>query len=266
MWGGQSCLQPSFQAALPSWALFPALAVFAYAQDAGMVLRTSVTYNTQRASLPLSDEQRQQAEALGRKAQQAGQAGQFGDAIRYYYQGQAVMRKVPWTPALEFASSLQGKLDHALVEPGKQVTVKMTALYASPKDPGAKLSATVVLVPAKKGPAEQVLAAGLVIDPALVPFQTRVTIPAAATGDYAIEARLTASGDSATGSPWNKTLPIHVEALSGAADRLRARIAKDQREKTKAGFPTAEYALALYENADSGEINPNRLNFNDEFA
>ena len=99
-----------------------------------------------------------------------------------------------------------------------------------------------------------------------MPFQTRVTIPEAAAGDYAIEARLTAPGDSATGSPWNKTLPIHVEALSGAADRLRARIAKDQREKTKAGFPTAEYALALYENADSGEINPNRLNFNDEFA
>ena len=119
-----------------------------------MVLRTSVTYNTQRASLPLSDEQRQQAEALGRKAQQANQARQFGDAIRYYYQGQAVMRNVPWTPAFEFASSLQGKLDHALVEPGKQVTVKMTALYASAKDPGAKLSATVFWSRRKRGSAE----------------------------------------------------------------------------------------------------------------
>jgi hypothetical protein len=68
-----------------SWALFPSLAVFA--QDAGMVLRTSVAYNTQRASLPLSDEQRQQAEALGRKAQQANQARQYGDALRFYYQG-----------------------------------------------------------------------------------------------------------------------------------------------------------------------------------
>ena len=30
------------------------------AQDAGMVLRTSVTYNTEKATLPLTDDQRRQ--------------------------------------------------------------------------------------------------------------------------------------------------------------------------------------------------------------
>jgi dipeptidyl aminopeptidase/acylaminoacyl peptidase len=95
----------------------------------------------------------------------------------------------------------------------------------------------------------------------VVPFHTRVAIPATATGDYALEARLTAPG-----GPYEKTLPLHVEALSGAADRLRARVAKDQRVKGKDGFTTAEYALTLYENADRGEINPNRVNFGDEFA
>src|SRR5580658_943679 len=143
-----------------SWALFPSLAVFA--QDAGMVLSTSVTYNTQRASLPLTDEQRVQAEDLGRKAQQAGLAGRFGDALRYYYQGQAVMRSVPWTPGFEFASSLQGSLDHALVEPGKQVTVNLTALYTS--QPGPKLQGAVLIFPVNKdgsrkaGASETVLA------------------------------------------------------------------------------------------------------------
>jgi pimeloyl-ACP methyl ester carboxylesterase len=251
-----------------SWALFPSLAVFA--QDAGMVLGTSVTYNTQRASLPLSDEQRVQAEDLGRKAQQAGLTGQFGDALRYYYQGQAVMRGVPWTPAFEFASSLQGRLDHALVEPGKQVTVNLTALYTSQHigQPSPKLQGAVLIFPVNKdgsrkaGASETVLARDLGIDPAVLPFQTRVTIPETAAGDYALEARLTPGA----GGPYVKTLPIHVEALSGAADRLRARIAKDQREKAKDGFTTAEYALALYEHADHGEINPNRLNFGDEFA
>jgi len=231
-----------------------------------MVLSTSVTYNTQRASLPLSDEQRRQAEDLGEKGQQAGLAGQFSDALRYYYQGQAVMRGVPWTPGLEFASSLQGRLDHALVEPGIHVTVNLTALYKS--QPSPKLKAAIVMFPVNKdgsrkpGTAESVLARDLEIDPAALPFHTRVTIPEATAGDYAIEARLTPG----EGSPYVKTLPVHVEALSGPVDRLQARLAKDRPQKTKPGFTTAEYALTIYQLADSGEINPNRVNFGDEFA
>src|SRR5579872_2989005 len=88
-----------------------------YAQDAGMVLRTSVTYRTQRNSLTLSDEQRQQADQLGREADQTNREGKFGDAIRAYYHGMAVMRGVSWTPAFDFASSLQGHLNHAIAAP-----------------------------------------------------------------------------------------------------------------------------------------------------
>src|SRR5437016_1858255 len=75
------------------------------AQDAGMVLRTSVNYNTQRATLTLTDDQRSEAGRLARESQQANQAGKYGDALRSLYQGMAVMRSVPWTPAYEFASS-----------------------------------------------------------------------------------------------------------------------------------------------------------------
>ena len=117
------------------------------AQDAGMVLRTSVTYNTQKATLPLTDDQRRQADELSREAQQANQAGKYGDAIRSFYQGLAVMRNVPWTPALEFVSSLQGKLDHAIVEPGAQVSVTLTPLYATPRAAVIKLNASLVLRP-----------------------------------------------------------------------------------------------------------------------
>jgi hypothetical protein len=92
-----------------------------FAQDAGMVLRMSVNYNTQKATLQLSEEQRNKADALLRQAQQANQAGRYGDAMRSLYEGIAVMRNIPWSPALEFASSLQGKLDHAVVEPGSQI-------------------------------------------------------------------------------------------------------------------------------------------------
>ena len=37
------------------------------AQDAGMALRTSVGYNTQKASLPLTDEQRKRPTSSARK-------------------------------------------------------------------------------------------------------------------------------------------------------------------------------------------------------
>ena len=61
-------------------ALFPGLVVSA--QDAGMVLRTSVTYRTQRATLQLSEEQRKQADELARQAQAANQAQKYGEALR----------------------------------------------------------------------------------------------------------------------------------------------------------------------------------------
>ncbi len=143
-----------------------------------MVLRTSVTYNTQKATLPLTEDQRHRAEELLREAQQANGAGKYGDAMRSLYQGLAVMRNVPWTPAFEFATSLQGKLDHAIVEPGMQVSVKLVPLYTGTHDSAIKLSASLFLVPVKKdGPAEQPLGGPLTVTPAAAPFTARVALP-----------------------------------------------------------------------------------------
>jgi len=104
-----------------------------------MVLRPSVAYNTEKATLPLTGDQRSQADDLSRQAQQVNRAGQYGDALRFLCQGLAVMRNVPWTPALEFASSLPGKLDHAIIEPGAHVTVTLTPLYKSPRAADVRL-------------------------------------------------------------------------------------------------------------------------------
>jgi len=238
------------------------------AQDAGLALRTSVGYNTQRASLPLTDEQRKEAERLGQEAQRASQAGKYGEAMKDYNQGTAVMRSIPWTPAYELAVSLQGKLDHAIVEPGKSVIVTLTPLYSDDREQGLKMTAALALAPAKRGGGEEkTLASGLKMDPAALPFSTRVTLPDALTGDFNLEVRLAADGDvpiSAARGAFVKSLPVHIEALSAEAQRL-----KDKLAKTKQGSPalaTAQYALALYEKADQGEINPARYNFTEEFV
>jgi predicted esterase len=260
-----------------AFVLIPGLILSAHlsAQDASLVLRTSVTYRTQRNNPQLSDEQRRQADQLAREAEQAGQTGKYGDAMRSYYHGMAVMRGVSWTPALEFASSLQGRLDHALVAPGKPVTVTLSPLYPSSRADEIheiKMSASLFLLPAKKdGAAEKSLEPPVAVDPSALPFTTRITVPPDAAGDYSLEVRLASGGEAPGAGPdltrmgFTKTLPMHIEALDGLAERLRDRLAKAGRKNDPA-LPTAGYVMALYERADRGEVNPATYKFRDEFA
>jgi predicted esterase len=247
--------------------LLLAFALVLYAQDASLVLRTSVGYRTQRNSLPLSDQQKQQADKLMQEANQANSAGKYGDAMRAMFHGQAVMRNVEWTPAYEFAASLQARADHAMDEPGRQVTVTLSPLYSSPSAP--KLTGSLALVPVKKDAGtEKPLGVGTSIAPGALPFSTRVTIPDAPAGDYTLEVRLAPEGDApapAARAAFVKAVPVHIEPLSDAARKLRARLAKAGK-KGGSALTTAEYAVALYDRADSGDLNPTRINFREEFA
>jgi predicted esterase len=232
-----------------------------YGQDAGMVLGTSVTYNTQKASLPLSPEQRKQADDLGRQAQQANQAGKYGDALRDYYQGMAVMRGAEWTPALELVSSLKGHLDHAIAAPGKSVAITVSALYSSAPAEGTKLNGTVFLVPARGGSgAETKLGPTPPLDAQSLPARIPVTLPEAAAGDYRLEVRFTPNGEAPpqpVRASFVKALSIHVESLADGAQALRSRLAKAGKQNPSA-IATAEYSLALFDRADSGDADPRR--------
>jgi poly(3-hydroxybutyrate) depolymerase len=236
-----------------------------WAQDAGLALSTSVGYNTQRLSLPLSPEQAKEAERLGQQATAATRDGKYGDALNFYAQGQAVMHNVEWTPDAELASALRGKVDHAMISPGK-VTVSLAPLYPTAHAAAAKLSASIFLVPV--GKEGMSVAPAVSIDPAKLPFTEQITVPDSATGNYNVEVRLTeANGAAPTGlnGVFVKMLPIHVEALSVDAQRLRDSIAKVGRKDNPA-LATAQYTLALYEMADKGEVNPRTYNFRTEFA
>ena len=187
--------------------------------------------------------------------------------MRDYYQGIAVMRGVPWTPAYALAASLQAKLDHALIAPGTTATLTLTPLYTT--DGAPKISASLFLVPAKKDNGdEKSLATGLTIDSAALSFSSTVTVPQGMNGDYLLEVRLATGGDApatAARPAFTKSVPVHIEGLSGEAQHLRDRIAKAGKRDGSA-LPTAEYALALYDRADRGDINPHRYNFHDEFS
>ncbi len=231
-----------------------------------MALRTSVTYRTQRNSLTLSEEQRQQADQLAREAEQASRDGKYGEAIRAYYHGLAVMRGVAWTPAFEFASSLQGRLDHALAAPGDPVTITLSPLYATSAS-GVKMTAAIALV-GRGGAPEKSLGPDVALNPASLPISTRVSAPADASGDYTLEVRIRADGDSpapAARGGLVKSLPIHIEALAADARKLRDRLSKAAKTGSPA-LPSAGYVLDFYERADRGDANPGAFHFREEFA
>ncbi|MDR3698607.1 MAG: prolyl oligopeptidase family serine peptidase [Candidatus Sulfopaludibacter sp.] len=233
-----------------------------YGQDASLALRTSVTYNTQKSTLPLSESQRRQADELGRQAQQASQAGKYGEALRDYYHGLAVMRGASWTPLLELASALQAHAAHSLVEPGNQVVVTLSPLYGTPPAEGVRLSAAAFLVPAGKEAGPLSLGSAVAVDPAALPLRIAAKVPETAAGDYKVEVRLTPGPASAA---FVKSMPLHVEALAKDVQQLHARVAKLVKQNGPA-LQSAEYALTLYDRADAGEIDPTRLHWRSEFA
>ena len=238
-----------------------------------MVLRTSVGYGTQRASLPLTDEQKKLADKFSQEAQAENRAGRYGEAMRRFHEGLAAMHSVEWTPQVELASSLTGKVDHAMLEAGNKVTISLAPLYSV--NAAAKMNAAVFVTAARRGPAAasneappKSLAVAVAIDASKLPFTEQITLPDLPSGDYNLEVRLTpADGTVPEGlrGTFAKPLPIHVEALSADAAKLRARLAKFDKS-TAPTLATAQYVLARYEQTDKGETSPLNYNFRSEFA
>jgi len=127
-------------------------------------------------------------------------------------------------------------------------------------------TAVALVSPAASGVAEKSLGGNVALDPAAVPFTTKITVPAEASGDYTIEVRLRAEGEAAPPAARAglvKALPVHIEALAADARRLRDRLSKDAK-KTSPALPSAQYALEFYERADRGEASPGAFRFREE--
>ena len=228
-----------------------------------MVLSTSVGYNTQRLSLKLTPEQAAEAARLGTEATKANAGGKYGEALNDMAQGIAVMRGVAWTPEAEFASALRGKLDHAMIAPGK-VTVSVAPLYATPRASAAKLNVALALIAV--GQDTVVLTAPAPLDPAK-PYVQQVTIPQSVSGNATIEVRLTVAEGLTPALPgaFARNLTVHVEPLAADVQHLKDTLAKVGKSSNPA-LASAEYTLALYDLADKGETNPRAYNFKSEFA
>jgi len=147
------------------------------------------------------------------------------------------MRNVPWTPAFEFASSLQGRLDHAIVEPrAPKVTVTPDAalcVYAAGQT--QRSAPRCFLVPVKAdGSAEKPLGAANRRQPRRPLHHQRRHSRRRHRQFTRFRSALTADGRPAPPPPqrsaFTKNLPLHIESLSENMQRP-ARPASPRRQK-----------------------------------
>jgi pimeloyl-ACP methyl ester carboxylesterase len=253
------------------------VAPVASAQTAASVRNAAADFRAEAQNLTPSE--RSRTNSLEQEAEQAAQAGRFGDALRAYAHAAAVLRKAEWTPALELASAIEMRVDHVLLEPGKPVVLSLTARFPAQSE-AAKLLASVFLIPAellpeKSSPAEREIVPTWSIEPARLPFVMRFAIPDTAPGNYALEVRLAPPDSSAPPivHDWFlKAVPVHIENLSQRAANLRARLANappGPSPNHDAALATAQYVLEFYQRVDSGEFGLRRFNrysFAEQFA
>jgi predicted esterase len=221
-----------------------------------MVHAAAQAYHAQRDTAQLPEPQLLEADRLDLEARQEAQAGRFAEALRRYAHAGAILRNAPWMPAIEFASSLEVRVDHFMLDPGKPVTLSLGALYPTGTTGSEKLIASVFLAAAGQGgPPERALAQGALLEPMRLPFATRITMPETEAGNYNLEVRLAlpeGGVPAGLGAVFTKRLPVHIENLSGNAQKLRARLARISHSNSPA-LPSAEYALHFYERVDRGQ-------------
>ncbi|HLG13207.1 MAG TPA: prolyl oligopeptidase family serine peptidase [Blastocatellia bacterium] len=242
----------------------------AFAQDAGQVLRTSVGFNTLRNSTALSDERRGEIDKLAKLAQAANAAGKFGDALKHYYHGIALLRGNEWTPLRALESSLTLKLDHAVIEPSQTVQVRAGQLFALDAKPEGPASAAIKLLKMTGDEPVKVLKIIEAVDADFIasPLAAEVLIPDVADGNYRLALTLAFAG----GAQASRTVTVRIErGLAARFAAARARLAKVEaelkarrRDTLLAQLPSVAYRISLFDLAARAEVAFERINFGEE--
>jgi predicted esterase len=271
------------------------------AQDAAQVRRVNVGFNTLKNSTSLSDAQRAEVDRLGKLALEANQAGQYGEALKNLYHGMAVMRGTEWTPATALGAAMTLKLDRAVLEPSGKVEVRLGRLFALAEDErmAGPLTGSVTLL--KKTGDDPVAVLGTVgpiegdLSGSLI---AHVAVPKVPDGSYRISVSLRSATASSTSTsapaasptgtsttatapatdgaarPLTRTVPVRIEkdlvkqvdSVKGRLQKTAARLKAKGDASLLAALPSAEYRLALVDLVNSGDVNPDRVDFDAELT
>lgn len=243
-----------------------------FAQDSGQVLRVSVGYGTMRNTpsivSKLTPEVRARVDRLGEMARAANGEGKYGDALKHLYHAMALMRGTEWTPARALGSAITVKLDRAMVDPGDKVSIRVGQMFALDEKLNEKLNASISLLKLRGDESVKELKSLNALEADLIahPLTSEVVIPDVEPGNYRVSVRIQFPS---AGEPIVRNATIHIErGLAADFRAAKARSAKIQealkttnQDALLAAVPSAEYRIALFELAQSGEINFDRIDF-----
>src|SRR6185503_5116058 len=156
------------------------------------------------------------------------------------------------------------------LEPGQPVEVRLGQIYSLDEQPDGKLAGAIALM--KIGSDERVaeLKALDGVEPDFIahPFAGRVVMPEVEAGNYRMMVRL----QMPKGEPVMKATLVHVErglaaqaaAAKERASKIEAKLKSKPQDELIRALPSAQYRIALFDLANAGEINFDRINFQSE--
>jgi predicted esterase len=256
---------------LPLVIFVVAAATTASAQDAAQVLRLSVGFGTLKNTVKMSDETRAEVDRLQKLAGEANASKRYGEALKHMYHGMALMRGQAWTAERALYAALVIKTDRTIAEPSQTIRVHIGQLFQIDENIGGNVSGRIALLPAKaddKTPPLKVLQGldAVFTDFSSKPFDAIVECPDVQDGNYRLEVRFTGSGDPVTKSivlRVERGLSARVAAAKERAGRLEKKLKTEKKDGLLAALATPEYQIGLFDLANAGELNVERLNFAD---
>ncbi|HKV42410.1 MAG TPA: prolyl oligopeptidase family serine peptidase [Blastocatellia bacterium] len=246
-----------------------AFAALAGAQTATQALRLSVGFNTLKNSKPLESKASAEVDGLARDALAAASSGKYDVAIKDYYHGIAILRGEAWTPSRALASALTFKLDHAMLEPSQTVTVETGEVFSPDDGLAGPVTATITLRN-RQGEQVAVLATipGVKLDLKAHPLVSRIQVPDVPANTYHVRVTFSpAQGDQASKDAEvriEKGLRADVTALRSRINTAYSRLTSANTPNLTAALHSVEYHLALYDLANSQQIDLGQIDFDGE--
>jgi predicted esterase len=228
--------------------LFFLFAALTFAQDAGTVLGLMVSATTLRNTAKIEPPQLTEIDKLLAAARKESAAQEYAVSYRDYQHALTLLRGDEWTPVQEWMTAVTMKPDHSVVEPGQQISLRMSQSFPLAKPLTQKPIATAYLVPFFNAEPRVILKTfdhrSAEFDKE--PFTFNVRIPGTPDGPYKVVIDFEGLG--------SKAAPVSVlnGVMAGVA-KSRARIAKLDPKKSPE-LASAEGHLVKIELADRGEL------------
>ena len=245
------------------FALLAFASIPAFAQDAGQVLRLSVAFRTVKNNTlaQMSAEKRKEIEELEAKARAANGEKKYGEALKHFMHGLALMRNQRWTPADALAAALEFKADRLILDPADLIRLKVSQIFVLDEPLSGKLTGSLSLRQTKENQPETLkeLKSLAEIEPDFTrPISFEIKVPDVADGAYQISLKLAPKD----GEPLTKNINVRIaRGLNAQANALKERVAQlktDLQMRNQQSLllllPSIEYSASMIDLVNDGAI------------